>query len=158
MGYILFFANTKTISGLNIRSDIFFNYYAGRRLYQQLRRPFYLSFFQIRSLQVIKEKFFNWHHLLTSMFMCIHVVYIICLQFWPRTGSRNPFRSSRRQCEISIWGDQRYSFSQSVILTVIHSFMLLSILSWTFHLYIYSSFHLLMNQFYSSSFIQSCIL
>ena len=81
----------------------------------------YLSFFQVSSLQVIKEKLFNWQHLLTSMFMCLHVVYIICLQFWPRTGSRNPFRSSRRQCEISIWGDQRYSFSQSSLLSFIHS-------------------------------------
>ena len=156
MGYILFFANTKTISGLNIRSDIFFNYYAGRRLYQQLRRPFYLSFFQIRSLQVIKEKFFNWHHLLTSMFMCIHVVYIICLQFWPRTGSRNPFRSSRRQCEISIWGDQRYSFSHLSFHPLIHSSFyafLFEIHIFILHLFQNFFFHYFIPPFCQNSFL-----
>ena len=32
------------------------------------------SFFRITSLQVIKEKLFNWQLLLTNMFMCIHAV------------------------------------------------------------------------------------
>ena len=43
-----------------------------------MKTTFYLSlwlltsFFRVKSLQVIKEKFFNWQLLFTSMFVCIH--------------------------------------------------------------------------------------